>query len=126
MGTVPIGAFSEVKVEIMYFLQEGWLNTGMLHQELVEESGTTLLRSDNEKVGQRPHWSSSQPPKMPGSMGLLDASLHNLRFLSQVRTNYKAKKRTPPIRQCLELTPDPNAKRLIFHFLCPASKNGLP
>jgi hypothetical protein len=39
----------------MYFLHEGWLRTGMLHQELVKESGTTLLRSDNEKVGQCPY-----------------------------------------------------------------------
>ena len=55
MGTVPIVAFSEVKVKVMYFLQEGRLNSGMLHQFLVEKSGTTLLCSDNEKVGQRPH-----------------------------------------------------------------------
>ena len=89
MGTVPIVTFSEVKVEVMYFLHEGWLYTGMLHQEFVKESGTTLLSSDNEKVGQRPHWSSSQSPSMPGSIGLLDASFHNLRFLSQVRTYYK-------------------------------------
>ena len=80
MGTVPIGAFSEVEVEVMYFLDEGWLYTGMLHQELVKESGTTLLRSDNEKVGQRPHWSSSQSPSMPGSIGPLDASLHDYAF----------------------------------------------
>jgi hypothetical protein len=77
MGTVPIVAFSDVKVEVMYFLHESWLNTGMLHQELVKESGATLLRSDNEKVGQRPHWSSSRSPKMPGSICLLDAALHN-------------------------------------------------
>ena len=51
MGTVPIVASSEVEVKIVYFLHEGWLYTGMLHQELVKESGTTLLRSDNEKVG---------------------------------------------------------------------------
>ena len=89
MGTVPIVAFSEVEVEIVYFLYEGWLCTGVLHQELVEECGTTLLRSDNKKVGQRPHWGSSQSPSMPGSIGLLVASFHNLRFLSQVRTYYK-------------------------------------
>jgi hypothetical protein len=77
MGTVPIVAFSDVKVEVMYFLHESWLDTGMLHQELVKESGATLLRSDNEKVGQRPHWSSSRSPKMPGSICLLDAALHN-------------------------------------------------
>ena len=89
MGTVPIVAFCEVKVEVMYFLHESWLNTGMLHQELVKESGATLLRSDNEKVGQRPHWSSSRSPKMPGSIGLLVTSFQNLRFLSQVLTYYK-------------------------------------
>jgi hypothetical protein len=54
----------------------------MSHQELVKESGATLLRPDNEKVGQRPHWSSSRSPKMPGSICLFDAALHNLRFLS--------------------------------------------
>jgi len=37
-------------------------------------------------VGQRSYRSSSQPPEMPGGIGLLDASLHDLRFLSQVRT----------------------------------------
>ena len=89
MGTVPIVAFSEVEVEVMYFLHEGWLYVRVLHQELVKESGATLLRSDNEEVGQRPHLSSSQSAKMPGSIGLLVASFHNLRFLSQVRTYYK-------------------------------------
>jgi hypothetical protein len=89
MGTVPIMAFCEVKVEVMHFLHESWLNTGMLRQELVKESGATLLRSDNEKVGQRPHWSSRQSPSMPGSIGFLVTSFHNLRFLSQVRTYYK-------------------------------------
>ncbi len=89
IGTVPIVAFSEVKIEIMHFFKEGRLHTRMLHQLLVEESGTTLLRSDNEKIGQRPHWSSSQPPKTPGGIGPLDASLHNSRFLSQGRTYYK-------------------------------------
>jgi hypothetical protein len=73
MGTVPIVGFSEVEVEVVYFLHEGRLYAGMLHQELVKESGATLLRSDNEKVGQRPHWSSSQSPEVPGSIGLLDA-----------------------------------------------------
>ena len=89
MGTVPIVAFSEDGVEITYFLHEGWLCTEMLHQELVKECGTTLLRSDDEKVGQRPHWSSSQSLSIPGSISLLVASLHNLRFLYQVRTYYK-------------------------------------
>jgi hypothetical protein len=95
MGTVPIIVFSEVKIEIMHFLHEGWLHARMLHQELVKKSSATLLRSDNEKVGQRSYWSSSQSPKMPGSIGLLGASLHNLRFLSQVQAYYKAEKRPP-------------------------------
>jgi hypothetical protein len=89
MGTVPIVAFSEVEIEVMYFLHEGRLYTGMLHQELVKESGATLLRSDDEKVGQRSYWSSSQSPEMPGSICLLDAALHNPSFLSQMRTYYK-------------------------------------
>ena len=89
MGTVPLVAFSEVEVEVMHFLHESWLNTGMLRQELVEESGSAFLCSDNEKVGQRPRWSSSQSPRMPGSIGLLVTSFHNLRFLSQVLTYYK-------------------------------------
>src|SRR5215210_1988974 len=80
MGTVPVVAFSEIEVEIMYFLHEGWLYTGVLHQELVQESGATLLRSDNEKVRQRPYRSSSQSPKMPGSISLLGASLHDHAF----------------------------------------------
>ncbi len=95
MGTVPVVAFSEVKIEIMHFLGKSWLYIGMLHQELVKKSGTTLLGSDNDKVWQRSYWSSSQSPKMPGSIGLLGASLHNLRFLSQVWAYYKARKRIP-------------------------------
>ncbi len=90
MGTVPIVAFSEVKVEIVYFLGKGSLHMRMLYQELVEKSSTTLLRSDNEKVGQRSYRSTSQSPEMPSSsVGLLDASLHNPSFLSQMRTYYK-------------------------------------
>ena len=89
MGTIPIVAFPEVEVEVMYFLHESWLDTGMLHQELVKESGATLLCSDNEKVGQRSDWSSGQSPEMPGSICLLDAALHNPSFLSQVRTYCK-------------------------------------
>ena len=104
VGAVPLVAFSEVKIEIMYFLHEGWLYTGMLHQELVKEGSTTLLCSNNEKVGQCPHWSSSKSPMMPGSIGLLDASLHNLRFLSQVRTYYKPRKRTLQPRTMTRLT----------------------
>jgi hypothetical protein len=53
IGTVPIVAFSKVKIEVMYFLSKGWLHMRMLHQELVKKSGATLLRSDNDKVGQR-------------------------------------------------------------------------
>ena len=104
MATVPIGAFSEVKVEVMYFLHEGWLYTGMLHQEFVKESGTTLLRSDNEKVGQRSHWSSSQSPEVPGSIGLFDASFQNLRFLSLVRTYYEPTERRPLPRTMIRVT----------------------
>jgi len=55
VGTVPVVALAVVEVEIMYFLHEGWLDTGMLHQELVKESSATLLRSDNEKIRQHPH-----------------------------------------------------------------------
>ena len=92
MRTVPTVAIAEVEVEVMYFLHESWLNTGMLHQELVKESGAALLRSDNEKVRQRPHWRCGQSPSMPGSIGLLVASFHNLRFLSQVQPYCKPKK----------------------------------
>src|SRR4028119_1280457 len=87
--TVPIVALSEVKIEIMHFLNEGWLHVRMFHQESVEETSTTLLRSDNEKIGQRPNWGSSRPPETPGGKSLLDASLHNLRFLSQLHKDYK-------------------------------------
>ena len=90
MGTIPIVAPSEVEIEIMYFFGKGSLHTRVLHQELVKKSSTTLLRSDNEKVGQRSRWSGSRSPQMPSSsIGLLDASLHNPSFLSQVRTYYK-------------------------------------
>src|SRR3712207_638608 len=92
IGTIPIVAFSEVEIEVVYFLGKGWLHVRMLHQELVKKSSTTLLRSDDEKVGQRSYWSSSQSPKMPDCTGLLGASLQNIRFLSQARTNYKLKK----------------------------------
>ena len=51
IGTVPVVAFSEFKVEIVYFLGKARLHLGMLCQELVEKSGTALLRSDNDKVG---------------------------------------------------------------------------
>jgi hypothetical protein len=61
MGTVPIIVFSEVKIEIMHFLHEGWLHARMLHQELVKKSGTALLCSDDDKIRQRPYRSSSQP-----------------------------------------------------------------
>jgi hypothetical protein len=85
IGTVPIVASSEVKIEIVYFLGKGWLHMRMSYQELVKERSTTLLGSDNDKVGQRSYRSSSQSPTMPGSsIGLLDAPLHNSRFLSQV------------------------------------------
>ena len=104
MGTIPIVAFSEVEIEVVYFLGKGWLHVRMLHQELVKKSSTTLLRSDDEKVGQRSYWSSSQSPKMPGCTGLLGASLHNIRFLSQARTNYKLKKAHFRIGQRLEST----------------------
>jgi hypothetical protein len=59
MGTVPIAAFSEVEIEKVHFLGKGWLDMGMLHQELIKESSTALLRSDNGKVWQRSYWSSS-------------------------------------------------------------------
>ena len=35
IGTVPIVAFSEVEIEIVYLLAKGWLHVRMLHQELV-------------------------------------------------------------------------------------------
>jgi len=90
MRTIPIVAPSEVEIEIMYLFGEGSLYMRMLHQELVKKSSTTLLRSDNEKVGQRSYWSSSQSPQTPSSgIGFLDASLHNPSFLSQMRTYYK-------------------------------------
>src|ERR687890_205923 len=59
IGTVPIVAFSEVEVEIVYLLGKGWLHMRMLHQELVKKASATLLRSDNDKVWQRSHRSSS-------------------------------------------------------------------
>jgi hypothetical protein len=59
IGTVPIVAFSEVEVEIVYLLGKGWLHMGMLHQELVKKASATLLRSDNDKVWQRSYWSGS-------------------------------------------------------------------
>ena len=59
IGTVPVVAFSEVEVEIVYLLGKGWLHMRMLDQELVKETSTTLLRSDNDKVWQRSHRSSS-------------------------------------------------------------------
>src|SRR5215208_1481278 len=57
--TVPIVAFSEVEVEIVYLLGKGWLHMRMLHQELVKKASATLLRSDNDKVWQRSYWSGS-------------------------------------------------------------------
>jgi hypothetical protein len=77
MGTVPIVAFSEVEIEVVYFLGKGWLHVRMLHQELVKKTSTALLRSDNDKLWQRSYWSSSQSPKMPGQVSLFAASLHN-------------------------------------------------
>jgi hypothetical protein len=62
IGTVPIVAFSEVEIEIVYFLGKGRLHMRMLHQKLVKKSSTALLRPDNEKVWQRSYWSSSQSP----------------------------------------------------------------
>jgi len=59
IGTVPIVAFSEVEIEIVHLLGKGWLHMRMLDQELVKETSTTLLRSDNDKVWQRSHRSSS-------------------------------------------------------------------
>ena len=59
IGTVPIVAFSEVEIEIVHLLSKGWLHMRMLDQELVKETSTTLLRSDNDKVWQRSHRSSS-------------------------------------------------------------------
>ncbi len=35
MGPVPLVAFSEVEIEIVYLLAKGWLHVRMLHQELV-------------------------------------------------------------------------------------------
>src|SRR5918998_472039 len=62
IGTVPIVAFSEVEIEIVYFLGKGRLHMRMLHQKLVKKSSTALLRPDNDKVWQRSYWSSSQSP----------------------------------------------------------------
>lgn len=98
MGPVPLVAFSKVEIEIVYFLGKGWLHTRMLHQELVKESSTALLRSDDDKVRQRSYWSSSHSPKMPGKVSLFAASLHNSRFLPQVRMYYKPKEGTPSYR----------------------------
>ena len=82
MGTVPIVAPSEVEIEIVHLLGKGPLHVRMLHQELVEKSGTTLLRSDNDKVRQRSYRAGSQSANVPGgSVGFLDTSLHNPRFL---------------------------------------------
>ncbi len=90
MGTIPIVAPSEVEIEVVYFLGKGSSHMRMLHQELVKKSSAALLRSDNEKVGQRSYWSCSQSPVMPSSsIGLLDTSLHNPSFLSQMRRYYK-------------------------------------
>jgi hypothetical protein len=59
MGTIPIVAFPEVEIEIVYLLGKGRLHLRMLHQEPVKEASTTLLRSDNDKVWQRSYWSGS-------------------------------------------------------------------
>src|SRR5215217_2461819 len=96
IGTVPIVTFSEIEIEIVYFLSEGRLHMRVLHQELIKKSSTTLLRTDDEKVGQRPYRSCSQSPKAPGSVSLLDPSLHNSRFLAQARTYYKPKEGSSP------------------------------
>src|SRR3712207_1010622 len=88
IGTVPIVAFSEVEIEVVYFLGKGWLYIRMLRQEPVEKTSTRLLRSDNYEIWQRSYRSSSQSPKMPGKVSLLAASLHNSGFLPQVRTYY--------------------------------------
>src|SRR5215210_4156575 len=77
IGPVPIVALFEVEIEIMHFLEEGRLHTRMLRQELVEERSTTFLCSNNEKIGQRPHWSRSQPPTTSGGISFLEASFHN-------------------------------------------------
>jgi hypothetical protein len=114
MGTVPIIAFSEVKIEIVYFLGKGWLHTRVLHQELVKKGSTTLFRSDNDKVWQRSYWSGSHSPRAPSSsMGLLDAPLHNSRFLSQVRTYYKPKEDSGHRR---EAGPLPNLRNSLPHY----------
>ena len=59
VGAVPIVAFSEVEIEIVYLLGKGWLHMRMLRQELVKKTSTTLLCSDNDKVWQRSYWSGS-------------------------------------------------------------------
>ena len=51
MGTVPIVAFSEVEIEIVYFLVKSGLDLRVLHEKAVEKGSTALLRSDNKEIG---------------------------------------------------------------------------
>ena len=89
IGTVPVVALSEVKIEIVYFLGKGWLHVSMLHQELVKKNSVTLLRSDNSKLGNVRTGAVAHLQRCLAIVGFLDASLHNPRFLSQVRVYYK-------------------------------------
>src|SRR5215211_38911 len=57
MGTIPIVTFCKVEIEIVDFLSKGWLQTRMLHQELVKKRSSALLCPDNDEVWQRSYWS---------------------------------------------------------------------
>ncbi len=76
LGTVPVLAFSEVKVEVMHFFDESGPDVRMLRQKPVEERGAALLCSDHEKVGQRSHWSSAQSANVPDGIRPFGPSLH--------------------------------------------------